>query len=348
MEPFDQEQNYFGLDLGNSSIKIAQLRELRGRPTLVTYGDIDVPENLISSDSQVDQDKVAEYVKQLASDANVTSRNVVAALPSSTSFTAIIKTPKLPHKELGESISYQADKYIPIPINQAKIDWAVIGEDEANNELNVLLVGAPNNIANKYLNIIQKAGFDLLTLEINSLAIARSLTVPNDSSNTVMILDIGTITTDIVILTGQVPKLVRTIGFGSKSLRRVIAQNMGIDETQADQFMKKFGLQQDKLEGQVYGTIKPLIDHLAEEIGKSVRFLADSDPQAKISKIILTGGTSALPNLAMYIANATRMQIEIGNPWLNISYPSDLQQTLASISLNYATALGLALRNFVK
>ena len=99
MESYNQEQNYFGLDLGNSSVKVAQLRELRGRPTLVTYGDIDVPENLISSDSQIDQDKVAQYVKQLASDANVTSRNVVAALPSSSSFTAIIKTPKLPHKE---------------------------------------------------------------------------------------------------------------------------------------------------------------------------------------------------------------------------------------------------------
>lgn len=347
MEPFDQEQDYFGLDLGNSSIKVAQLRELRGRPTLVTYGDIDVPENLVSSDSSIDQDKIAEYVKQLASDANVTSRNVIAALPSSSSFTAIIKTPKLPHKELDESIRYQADKYIPIPIAQAKIDWAIVEENPQTEELSILIVAAPNNVANKYLNIVQKAGFDLLTLEINSLAIARSLTNPAESG-ILMILDIGTITTDIVILNGQIPKVVRTIGMGSKSLRRVLSQNMGIDETQADQFMKKFGLQQDKLEGQVYSTLKPLVDHLIEEIGKSIRFLNESDAEAKVSKIILTGGTSALPGLGAYVANTTRMPVEIGNPWSNISYPADLQQNLASISLNYATVLGLSLRNFVK
>lgn len=348
MEPFNQEQDYFGLDLGNSSIKIAQLRELHGRPTLVTYGDIDVPENLIASDAQLDQEKVAEYVKQLATDANVTSRNVIAALPSNASYTAIIKTPKLGHKELDESIRYQADKYIPIPLAQAKIDWAIIGENEEKGELDILLVAAPNNIANKYLNIIQKAGFDLLTLEINSLAIARALTPPEDTTTTVMILDIGTVTTDIVILTGQVPKVVRTITLGSKSLRRVISQNMGVDETNADQLMKKFGLQHDKLEGEVFGTIKPLIDHLLDEVGKSVKFLKDSDPNSTVSKIILTGGTSALPGLGMYIANASQMTVEIGNPWSNISYPADLQQSLASISLNYATALGLALRNFVK
>ncbi len=348
MESFNQEQNYFGLDLGNSSIKVAQLRELRGKPTLVTYGDIDVPENLLSSDSPIDQDRVAEYVRQLASDANVSSKNVIAAIPSTSSFTSIIRVPKMPHNELGESISYQADKYIPIPLNQAKLDWAVIGEYPETNELSVLLVAAPNNIANKYLNIIQKAGFELLTLEINALALARSLTAPSQTNNTVIIVDIGTLSSDIAIFTGQVPQIVRSIGVGSKALRRVISQNLGLDETQSDQFMKKFGLQEDKIEGQVFKTLKPVIDHVVEELNKSIAYHLDRSPESKIEKIILTGGTSALPNLPMYIANATNLTVEIGNPWTNISYPADLQQTLASISLNYATVLGLALRNLAQ
>lgn len=348
MEAFDQEQHYFGLDLGNSSIKVAQLRELHGRPTLVTYGDMDIPENVLASDSQIDQDRIAEFVRQLASDAGVSSKNVIAALPTASSFTAIIKTPKLPEKELGESISYQADKYIPMPIEQVKLDWAVIGENADTDELDVLLVAAPNNIANKYLNIVQKAGFELLALEINALALARSLTVPTQAQANVMILDIGTIATDIAIFNGQVPQIVRSVSVGSKALRRVISQNLGLDETQADQFMKKFGLQQDKIEGQVYKTLKPVIDHMVEEINKSNQFFKERNPSSKIEKIILTGGTSALPGLAVYIANATQLTVEIGNPWMNISYPTDIQQNLSSISLNYSTVLGLALRNFIK
>lgn len=348
MESYNQEQNYFGLDLGNSSIKVAQLRELRGRPTLVTYGDIDIPENLLASDSQVDQDKLSEYIKQLCGDANVTSKNVIAALPSTASYTSIIKTPKLDTKELGESIKYQADKYIPMPLDQVKLDWAVIGEDVQNSELTVLLVAAPNNMANKYLSIIQKAGFELLALEINALSLARSLTKPEDSDKTIMIVDIGTLSCEIAIFTGQVPQIVRSVAVGSKALRRVVSQNLGLDETQADQFMKKFGLQQDKIEGQVYKTLKPVVDTVIDEIRKSISFFTERNPKTAISKIVLTGGTSALPNFPLYIANSTQITVEIGNPWINISYPADLQQTLASISLNYSTALGLALRNFTK
>ncbi len=348
METFDQEQNYFGLDLGNSSIKVAQLRELHGRPTLVTYGDMDIPENLLASDSEVDQDKVAGMVKQLTADAGVSSKNVIAALPSSSSYTAIINTPKLNEKELGESISYQADKYIPIAVDQAKIDWAVIGENTDTEELSVLIVAAPNNVANKYLNIVQKAGFELLALEINALALARSLTVPGQDRTSVVVLDIGTLGTDIVVLNGQVPQLVRTVGVGSKSLRRVISQNLGLDETQSDQFMKKFGMQQDKLEGQVYKTLKPVMDHVVEEIVKSIKFYQEKNPEAAIDKLIMTGGTSALPGLPLYMANSTQLTVEIGNPWMNISYPTDIQQNLAGLSLSYSTVLGLSLRNFLK
>lgn len=348
MESFNQEQSYFGLDLGNSSIKVAQLRELSGRPTLVTYGDIDIPENLLASDSQVDQDKIAEYVKQLASDAGVTSKNVIAALPSSASFTSIIKTPKIDLKDLGESIKYQADKYIPIPLDQAKLDWAVIGEDQEKDELTVLLIAAPNNLANKYLNIVQKAGFELLALEVNALALSRSLLPLDNTSSNTMIVDIGTLSCDISIFTGLVPQLVRSVGVGSKAMRRVISQNLGLDETQADQFMKKFGMQEDKIEGQVFKTLKPVVDHFVDEINKSLSYFAERHPKKGVEKIVLTGGSSALPNLPLYIANSTQHTVEIGNPWLNISYPADLQPTLAGISLNYATALGLALRNFAK
>ncbi len=348
MESFNQEQNYFGLDLGNSSIKVAQVRELRGRPTLMTYGDIDMPENLLSSDSLIDQDRVAEYIRKLASDANVTSKNVIAALPSASSYTAIIKTPKLSLKELGESIRYQADKYIPMSLDDVKLDWAVIGEDPNSDQLDILLVAAPNNIANKYLNIIQKAGFELLSLEINALALARSLIQPAQTKTTVMVVDIGTMASDIAIFNGEVPQIVRSIGVGSKAIRRVISQNLGLDVTQSDQFMKKFGLQEDKIEGQVFKTIKPVIDHVIEEIKKSIAYYVERNPQIPIEKIILTGGTSALPNLAVYIANSTQLTVEIGNPWVNISYPSNLQESISILSLNYATALGLALRNFSK
>jgi len=348
MKLLPQEDNYFGLDLGSSSIKIAQLRELHGSPSLVTYGDIEVASNLLSSDSEIDQNRVSELIKQLAQDAKVTTKNVVASLSASQSYTAIIRTPKLSHSELAESIKFQADKVIPMAMDQVKLDWAVVGEVPETDEVDVLLVAAPNNTANKYLNIIQKAGLELLALEINPIAQSRSLIGPADKPKCIIIVDIGSVASDIAILSNTVPQLVRSVAIGSKALNRVVSQNLGIDAGQADQFIKKFGMDQTKIEGQVFKTLKPVVDHLVEEINKSITFFQEKNPTQRVEKIILTGGTTALPGLPLYLANATGLTIEVGNPWQNISYPKELESSLAGLSLSYATAIGLAMRNFQK
>ena len=348
MKLLPQEDNYFGLDLGSSSIKIAQLRELHGSPSLVTYGDIEVASNLLSSDSEIDQNRVSELIKQLAQDAKVTTKNVVASLSASQSYTAIIRTPKLSHNELAESIKFQADKVIPMAMDQVKLDWAVVGEVPETDEVDVLLVAAPNNTANKYLNIIQKAGLELLALAINPIAQSRSLIGPADKPKCIIIVDIGSVASDIAILSNTVPQLVRSVAIGSKALNRVVSQNLGIDAGQADQFIKKFGMDQTKIEGQVFKTLKPVVDHLVEEINKSITFFQEKNPTQRVEKIILTGGTTALPGLPLYLANATGLTIEVGNPWQNISYPKELESSLAGLSLSYATAIGLAMRNFQK
>jgi len=348
MKLLPQEDNYFGLDIGSSSIKIAQLRELHGSPSLVTYGDIEVASNILSSDSEIDQGRVSELIKQLASDAKVTTKNVVASLSASQSYTAIIRTPKLSHSELAESIKFQADKVIPMAMDQVKLDWAVVGEVAETDEVDILLVAAPNNTANKYLNVIQKAGLELLALEINPIAQSRSLIGPVDKPKCIIIVDIGSIASDIAILNNTIPQLVRSVAIGSKALNRVVSQNLGIDSGQADQFIKKFGMDETKIEGQVAKTLKPVVDHLVEEINKSITFFQEKNPTQRVEKIILTGGTTALPGLPLYLANATGLTIEVGNPWQNISYPKELESNLAGLSLSYATAIGLAMRNFQK
>lgn len=344
MKLFPQEDNYFGLDIGSSAIKLAQLRQLHGRPSLVTYGDIEVPSDMVVSDSDIDQQRVADLIKQLAEDAKVTSKNVVASLNAAQSYTAVITTPKLNHDELAQSIRFQADKVIPMAIDQVKLDWAVVGEDAEKDEIEVLLVAAPNNVAIKYLNIVQKAGLELMALEINAIAQSRSLVSPADSQSCLLIADIGVLATDIAIVNAQIPRLVRSAPVGYRAMLRVAMQNLGIDENQAEQFLKKFGMDQTKLEGQVFKTLKPIVDHLVEELNKSISFFQEKNENKHIEKIILTGGTTALPGLPLYLANATGLTVEIGNPWQNISYPAELQGSLAGLSLNYSTAIGLSMR----
>lgn len=346
MKLLPQEENYFGLDLGSNSIKLAQLREIGGKPSLVTYGDIQLDEKLLLTDSEIDLQKLSNAVKQLAEDAKVTTKNVVASLNATQSYTAVITTPRLNRNELAESIKFQADKVIPMSIDQVKLDWAIINDDPNSEELQILLVAAPNNIANKYLSIVQNAGLELLALEINSIAQARSLIREVDMAKCLAIVDIGSVSSDIAIIDSMVPKLVRNATVGGDVLNRVVSQNLAIDTEQADQFIRKFGMDQTKIEGQVYKTLKPIVDHLTEELNKSISYFQEKNDNKKIDKIILTGGTSALVGLPLYIANSTGLTVEVGNPWQNISYPAELSTSLSSLSLSYATAIGLALRGY--
>lgn len=342
MAIFSGEENFFGLDIGTSGVRVVQLKNTHGKPSLLTYGNIETPPNLINSDSSVDQEKMAEIVRKIASDAGVSTNNVVASLPTASVFTTTLRTPKLTRDELANSIRLQADKYIPMPIDQVKLDWFVVGEDATKNEMDVFLVAAPNSVANKYLNIVQKAGFELHALEINALAQIRSMV--SESTNAAAIVDFGANATDITIAVAHTPRLIRSVNIGARALVRVASQNLGLDETQAAQFISKFGLTQSKLEGQVYKSLKPMVDSAVDEVNKSIKYFQENSGGGAIEKIILTGGMTALPELPVYIANATGITVEIGNPWINVSYPASIQDRLNSVSLNYATAIGLAMR----
>lgn len=121
-------------------------------------------------------------------------------------------------------------------------------------------------------------------------------------------------------------------------------QNLNIDDKQAEQFVFKFGLSKEKLEGQIYQAIIGSIEMLTTEIEKSMKFVSARYPETKLDRIIVTGGASALPEFPLYLANKFGVNVEIGNAWRNISFPSSRQNELLAVSNHFAVAAGLAER----
>ena len=149
-------------------------------------------------------------------------------MSASQSYIAVVKIPKLKKDELAESIKFQADKVVPMSLDQVKLDWTVINDDPKLEEQEVLLVATPNNVADKYLNLVQKAGFELLALEINAISQSRSLLSDQDRQKCVLVLDIGSIATDLCVYKNEVPILLRSISVGYKALKRITIQNLGV------------------------------------------------------------------------------------------------------------------------
>jgi len=175
------------------------------------------------------------------------------------------------------------------------------------------------------------------------LGLVRSL-LDRNFAGASMIQDISAQSTDLVAVINDAPRLIRSIPVGGKSFIKSAVQNLNIDEKQATQFVYKFGLNQDKLEGQIFRAISGTVDSIISEVQKSIKFVSSRYPGVKIDKIVVAGGASTLPGFPVYLANKLGLQVEIGNAWQNISYPQAKHNDLIALSNHFAVAVGLAMR----
>jgi type IV pilus assembly protein PilM len=201
-----------------------------------------MPAGLAASDAAADYDKVAELITQLLRDKKVSEKNAVVGLASNKIFASVITMPKLDSGELAKAIRFQAEQYIPMAVDQVKLDYAVVEQSQDGKSLEVLLVAAPNTVVTKYAEIIDKAGLEPLALEANAIAVARSLVLSKDIA--AVILDLSSVDSDITIISNQTPRLMRSVPIGEQTLIKAVAQELGLDPAQANQFVAKFGLTQ--------------------------------------------------------------------------------------------------------
>lgn len=333
---------FFGLDIGTTSLRVVQLSRNK---QLVTYGMEPIEAKVALSDSKADQQKLATAIQQVITKANISTKNVAVGLSSSRVFTTVVDIERLSPAELEKTIHYQADSIIPTPLAESKIDFAVIGDSPADsNKVEVLISSVSNEFAEGRLDLLESIGLNVIAFEPDNLALTRSLLLPTNTSPQ-MVLDIGNKSTDLVINMNGAPRLTRSIPTGAEAVVRAAQQNLNIDDKQASEFVFKFGLSQNKLEGQVYHAIINTVDLLVTDIAKSIKFFETRYNGTKIERIVMTGAASALPEFPLHIANKFNLNVEIGNAWANVHYSPERQNELLNVSNHFGVAAGLAERN---
>lgn len=336
--------DFFGLDIGTNAIRVVQLKGGSRVRALFKYGAAPIDEKIAVSDSKADQQRLAQAIHELTSQLGIGTRNVAVGLPSQRVFTTVVDIERLSPGELAKTIRYQADSLIPTPLENSKLDWAMIGDSPVDrNKVEVLLSSIANEFIEARLDLLESIGLNVIAFEPDSMALTRAL-VPFDMMMPVMVVDIGDKSTDLVVTMNGASHLNRAIPTGSDAVIKAASQTLNIDEKQAEQFVFKFGLSKDKLEGQIYNAIIGTIDLLMTDIEKSIKFFATRYPNAKLDRIIVTGGASTLPEFPLYVANRFGINVEIGNAWRNVSYPADRQNELMGMSNHFGVAAGLAER----
>lgn len=336
--------NFFALDIGTNAVRVVQLSG-SGNWNLQHYGYVPIDERISTSNSPEGMHRLGEAIMTAVGQSGIREKNVVIGLPSSKTFTTVIDVPVMAASELNNTIKYQVDQYIPMSVDDAKIDWALLGQSLHDpKQQEVLLASTAKSYAEERLEFIESLGFNVIAAEPDAIAIVRSL-LPPGVLDARLIIDVGELSTDLAITFGDSPRLVRNIPTGIRSLVKAVIQNLNVEEDQARQFILKFGLAPDRLEGQVYRAIEPTLDSFASELVKSIKFFQTRYPNTPVGGILLSGFSAVVPQFGEYLASKTGVPAAIANPWQRVHVAQSDQQQLGSIASEFATVIGLAQRS---
>ena len=337
-----------GLDLGSNNFRAVELENDKGKAVLKSFGTYQSPKLDLISDDPASIDEYATSIKTFLHESNFSSDNAVVGMPEANVFTRVITYPKMSSKELNSSIIFEAEQYIPLPLEEVNYSFQII-DDEAVEEgkMSVLLVAAKKTILQKYVDILKRAGLQPKGIEPETLALQRSLYNNPTAIGASIIVNMGAQSSQIIISYKGFVRFTRSVNVGGETMSKLISQELSLDAAQAEEYKKTYGMDAGQGDGKIFNVIKPVFDNILGEINRSKMYYTSHSPSVTINKVILSGGTALMPGLLFYIASNLDCEVELANPWKNILLSSKLQKDkdlLIEQGPVYVTSVGLALK----
>jgi len=336
----------FGLDIGTTTIKVVSLEKENNTISYVSSLMVPTPVQGMQSESPFDHQEMAQIINKLVIDAKITTNNVSVALPENHAFTKVIEMPVLSDKELANAIFWEAEQYIPVPLDSVTLAWSKLRTVKSalpEEKMQVLLVAAPKELVKRYQTVLDLAGLTIVSIETEILAIFRSLLSTKDTP-TSLIANIGALSTTLGIMQNGMLVFNYSVPLGGIALTRAIASDFGMQADQAEEYKRVYGLSDKNFGGKVGKAIEPILISLLTEVKKAMTFYSEKyKNESPISQILLTGGSASLPGLAVYFAQNLGIESVLANPWkmLNIQ---KVPQQMESAGPEYSVAIGLALK----
>ncbi len=333
---------------------------------MASFGEEAIKPGIIKNGEIKDEKKLAEVIKKAMSKVKgekITSKYVIASLPEEKSFLQIIEMPRLAEEDLKSAVIYEAENYIPLPIEEVYLDSQIIQPiRDHSDHFDVLIAALPKKIVDPYVNCFKKAGLKTLSLEIESLSIARSLIKSQITTSPVVLIDFGATKTGFIVFSGRSLRFTYSIPVSAHKFTEAISRVLRVDLDAAEKLKIEYGLAtKNKKEGnQIFeALIPPLID-LIEQIKKGIDYYQTHSSRKhlpsngkEIEKVLICGDGAKLKGLIPFLSDQLKTKVEIGNPWVNILPSSGQPKEELLIyekekSLGYVTALGLALKGMFK
>lgn len=354
------EKGKLGIDIGTAAIKIIELEKSGGRFALKNYGLFELrgtdvqPSGPGTGQSilKLPDQEIIWGLKELIKKSNIKSTDTVASIPSFSTFTTIIEMPYLSEQELAKVVPLEARKYIPIPLNEVILDWSIIdilnpitsgvpNSAPKPATVQVFLAAVPRDETEKYRRIMKGAGLNLKALELENTALIRAL-LGNDLSPTA-IVNIGGRSTSIVIVNKGYERVSHNYEIGGFEITKSIARSLNVSIEKAEELKRKIGMKEAD-ENIVNEAMVSLIDMMVFETKKTISNYEGAKNQ-KISRVLLMGGLTNMPNFFNYFKQKLNMDIYGANAFARIVYPESLKPVIQELANTFSIAVGLAMRD---
>lgn len=342
-----------GLDIGTSGVRAAELSLGKHPATLERFGQVALPPGAVRGGEVVDPDAVAVAVKQLWTQAKFSCRKVVVGVANQKVVVRQVDVPWLPVSELRESLPFQVQDFIPMPVEQAILDFHPLEEfanEDGARRLRILLVAASRDMVDNAVVAVQKAGLEPSMVDLTSFAILRSLHRPRvvADADAEALIDVGANVTNIVVHQGGVPRFVRILLMGGGDITDALAERLGVPLEQAESVKQSTGLTAALGSTDPHPAVRAIEQSgsaFVEEVRGSLDYYLAQPGAARIGQVVLSGGGSRLEGLAERLSFATRIPVEVARPMssLKLGKTGLTDEQLAYVEPMIAVPVGLAM-----
>jgi type IV pilus assembly protein PilM len=341
-------KSVIGVDIGTSSIKVVQMRRESGAAVLETYGELALGPYAggeIGTATNLPAEKIAESLKDLLREANITSKDAGISIPFSRSLMKLIELPRVASAEEQRTmIQLEARKYIPVPVTEVQLDWFIVPEYSApgstpSTKVKVLVVAVHNDELSLLQTVVTQAGVLASFYELEIFSTIRA--VVDEPVRPVLILDIGASATKVYIAEQGVIAVSHSITLGGQDVTRAIASATGVPLSKAEQLKLEQGF--SSAQGYEKKTVELVYSRIFSD-AKRVLIQYEAIHKKAIGVLYLTGGGGITKELAAYASAFFNMEVRIGDPFGKTTAPAFMRPVLAEIGPGFAVAVGLALR----
>ncbi len=340
---FYHDKPVFGLDIGLSSLKVMQINRSRKQDTVVGYGVTSFASDLFVDGVLTDPEGLAKIAYELFSQhivGAISSRRTVVGIPASKTFTRSMTLPKLKSKDLSAAVQLEAEQYIPMPTDDLYMDYTVVAHTD--KEIEILAVAVPKKIVDSYLVLTNLLGLEVVAIETTISAAGRLFVQAEQSDVPTVLIDLGSLSTDIsiydkgLVVTG-------TTAAGGDSFTKLIAEKLKVTSQEAHIIKTKYGLGLSKKQKDISDGLQPILDQLVKEIRRMIRYYEErSNTEKKIAQIVTMGGGANMPGLSEHLTSTLRIPVRMCDPWQHLEFDG-LQQPNSVEKSMYVTVGGLAL-----